>query len=264
MKKIFFLVFLGFFTLTGCAGLQLENGSYSNRGMNATMIGAAIGAAPGIAASNKPVAIAGGLVGAAIGGWIGNRGNSEAYQDSREYRESARQEWKETYRQLAGATGGTGGGQGGSTPSVVVYIRDSNNYYGGYNNDWRSSILAQIEQGFRQRGFVVRPPLNNQNYSYNSGNERREPDADFRAEILVLDLQTSIKIVVTLRSLTGKNNLDRQGTGQVAYSDSNYGYYGRGGNRGSSIEERRERAAAIAAREAIKNVFLYNYEDTLS
>ena len=45
MKKIFFLVFLGFFTLTGCAGLQLENGSYSNRGMNATAIGAAIGAA---------------------------------------------------------------------------------------------------------------------------------------------------------------------------------------------------------------------------
>lgn len=256
MKRMIFLILLVGFFAVGCAGLQLENGSYPNRGMNSTLIGAAIGAAPGIVAGNKHIAIAGGLAGGAIGGWLGNRGNAEAYSESRVYREEARQEWKEVYTQLAAGASGTG-----TAPSVVVMIAPNNGQYYNYSGGWQSSILAQAEQGFRQRGFVVRPRRDDYN-NYNYYNRERETDADFRAEVLVLDLQSSIKVTITLRSLTGKNNLDRQGTGQATYSSSyDYRYYGRGGQ---SLEERRESAATLAAKEAIKNVFLYNYEDALS
>jgi len=244
---------------TGCATLQptleLESGPYPapNQGTTGAALGAAIGATPGVIARNEALAWGGALFGGAVGGLIGNvadrKNLAEATKEAREYRESIRKEWMETYAWL------TAGGNTGKVrvPKVIVVDAERESPRG-----WRYDTILSVEQGLRQRGFEVVPPGNDfyRNYYRRVARDYSAYDADFLAEVLIQNLDSAVKVTLTLRSLKGMSGLDRQGIGHVRYSQEYRRY-------GPSRKERRTLAVQRAAKRAVENLFIHRYENTL-
>lgn len=237
------LVTVGLFS-SGCATYQLDDGPYLNQGSNKTLQGAAIGAGVGYALGGKTGAIVGGLIGGAGGSYLGNPEDRQSFAASRAYRENVRQEWKEVVAMYQKDSDG----KGTTSFSKVIVVGSSRRYSRG----WQYSVLVNVEQGLRQKGFIVVQPSNDRYRSKRVGASYNAYDADLIAEIILQDLRSSAKVTINLRSLTGKNALDRQGIGQVRYRRSR-------SNRGPSKQELRDRAFAGAVKLAIENLLTYSY-----
>jgi len=248
MKKI---VLTGLILLVGAAGCttMYESGPYPDqRGTNAA-VGAAIGAAPGMIMRSGPVALGGALLGGGIGTILGGAADAETMAREREYRRQKEEEWKETYKMLVGSAGTSARG---AVSSVIVV---SSGY--SYSRGWEYDVVLTVEQGLRQRQFAVVVPRGDYYYqSYYRRHNYSAYDADFLAEVHVMDLSSAIKVTVTLRSLRGMSVLDRQGTGEAYYSREYYRY-------GPSYEERRARAGQLAAKRAVENLLIYGFSQTL-
>ncbi len=255
---ILFILLVIILIASGCAHglLQLESGPYSAPDQAATkaVIGAGIGAAPGIIAGNKGLAWGGALLGSAIGAWLGNIEDQKnlaiTTAEARAYRLQKEQEWKETYTMLTKSTLGDGAIR---PPRAIVVSSERYSARG-----WEYDVILNVEQGLRQRGFEITVPSeDNYRSSYRRvGRDYSSYDADFVAEVLIQDLDSAIKITLTLRSLTGKSVLDRQGVGYTRYIHTYQQY-------GPSRDELRMRAAQEAARQAVRNIFTHKFEDTL-
>jgi len=247
-KKILIALVLVLFLMAGCAPhlahLQLESGTYPNEGINKATAGAALGVVPGIILRNEPLAWGGALALGALGSLIGSAEDKKSMEEARKYRLMKEQEWKETYKMLAATNK-----QDTIRPPRVIVVNTERHSPTG----WQYSVIMTVEQGLRQRAFdVVQPPDDYYRYSYRRvATNYNAYNADFLAEVLLQDLDSAVKVTITLRSLTGKSALDRQGVGKVAYS------------RDYSREERRERAATLAAKKAVANLFISKYGDTL-
>jgi len=251
MKKFLLIGLVAAFLAAGCAHLQLESGTYPNQGMNDALIGGAIGAVPGIITGNNALAWGGALLGAGIGGAVGSQADTKNMIEARAYREQIRQEWMQTYQTLAKSTTGEAGVV--RPPRVIVVDAERHS-----SRNWEYGVILDAEQGLRQRGFEVVVPSDDfyRSYYRRVARDYSSYDADFLAEVLIQDLDSAVKVILTLRSLTGKSALDRQGVGRVSYSREYYRY-------GPSRDERRSRAAQIAAKRAVENLFIYKYESTL-
>ncbi len=246
MKKVLVIgLILVAFLATGCATMQLETGTYPDEGINKATAGALLFAAPGIILLNEALAWGGAALGYGVGSLFGGIENKKAMAEAREYRKAKEEEWKQTYTKLTASSGV-------KPPRVIVVDAERRSPTG-----WQYSVILTVEEGFRQRAFnVVQPPDDYYRYSYRRvATDYSAYNADFLAEVLLQDLDSAMKVTITLRSLTGKSVLDRQGVGKVAYSRK-YSQY-------SSREERRERAATLAAKKAVANLFVSKYGDTL-
>ena len=255
MKRLITVV-VALVLTTGCATLQpaleLESGPYPapNQGTTGAALGAAIGAAPGAIAGNEALAWGGALLGGSVGGLIGNvadqKNLAEATKEAREWRESIRKEWMETYQTLAKSSGSSE--TRAPVPTVIVVDAEARSPRG-----WQYDTILTIEQGLRQRGFEVVVPSNDFYRNYRRvARDYSAYDADFLAEVLSRDLSSAVKVTVVIRSLKGMSGLDRQGIGHVRYR-----------RYGPSREERRTLAAQRAAKRAVENLFIHRYENTL-
>jgi len=252
--------------LTGCVTLhqpilQLESGPYPAPDQAATgaAIGAAIGAAPGVVTGSGELAWGGALLGGAIGGLLGNvqdqKSLERATKEARIYREKIRREWMQTYKILAESR--FSASEKVVPPRVIVVDAEKR------PRGWRYGAILAIEQGLRQRRFqvVAVPSLTSLSDFYRHSSQRVPNyftyDVDFLVEALIQDLDSAVKIILTLRSLKGMSELDRQGTGISRYQ------WHPSRERGPSRKEQRVIAAQRAAKQAVENLFIYRYENAL-
>jgi hypothetical protein len=175
-----------------------------------------------------------------------------ATKEARAYRLAKENEWKETYQQWMVQSAQA---NGRSIPRVIVVSAERKS---DYLRDWKLGVIYTIEQGLTQRKLEVQVADKDfyRHYHQRVETQYNLHDADYLCTVLIQDLDSSVKVSITLRSLSGKTPL-LKGDGQVSYYRDRESY-----RYGPSRDERRERAATHAAKKAVFDLFKFDYKDT--